>query len=216
MTRIVSLRSQHASDAARLHIAGQPGTFLTSLGPKVLTALYRALSRSATGFGYAAVDEQDDQTAIAFVSATTSIGHLFKQLSTSHLGSFAPPLLSRLASNPSLALRSAQTILYPLLTSRKVDSARKGTSAELLSIMVEPARRNSGIGTELLHRLVEECFARQIDQIDVTVDAQNDGARRFYERHGFCLDHGFRLYGREMVQYSLALQDQQMNSGGYG
>src|SRR4051794_17725984 len=50
---LVKLSSRHAEDAARLHIAGQPGTFLTSLGPDVLTILYRALPESATGFGYA-------------------------------------------------------------------------------------------------------------------------------------------------------------------
>ncbi|MEZ4658511.1 MAG: hypothetical protein R2911_13150 [Caldilineaceae bacterium] len=43
------LQPVHARDAARLHIAGQPGTFLTSLGPPVLTVFYDSLPRSAKG-----------------------------------------------------------------------------------------------------------------------------------------------------------------------
>jgi ribosomal protein S18 acetylase RimI-like enzyme len=72
-------------------------------------------------------------------------------------------------------------------------------SAELLSIMVEPALRSRGIGAQLLDALAAECRTRHIAYLDVTVDASNEGAQRFYRRHGFALHHRFTLYGREMV-----------------
>ncbi|MGL4650831.1 MAG: hypothetical protein ACRC1H_15595, partial [Caldilineaceae bacterium] len=53
---LVPLGPRHAEQAARLHILGQPGTFLTSLGPDVLCVLYRTLPETAGGFGYAVED----------------------------------------------------------------------------------------------------------------------------------------------------------------
>ena len=171
---IVPLTPDHAPAAARLHIAGQPGTFLTALGPEVLTVLYAQLPQSAHGFGFAAVD--DDGTVNGFVSATTSVGRLFAEMGTRRMGRFAPALLRRYAHAPGLVLQSAQTVLYPLLA-RADDSvdAHCGAPAELLSIMVEPALRGQGVGSALLARLVTECRAREVAVLDVTVDAAASG-----------------------------------------
>ena len=76
-------------------------------------------------------------------------------------------------------------------------------TAELLSIMVESTARSQGIGTQLLQQLVADCQARQIALLDVTVDANNQGARRFYERHAFVFQREFTLYGRQMCLYQL-------------
>ena len=35
----------------------------------------------------------------------------------------------------------------------------------------------------------------------ITVDAANEGARRFYQRHGFTQQKEFQLYGRAMCLY---------------
>ncbi len=102
---------------------------------------------------------------------------------------------------PSLIGRSAQTVLYPLLA-REPESANHANSAELLSIMVEPALRGHGLGAALLDALLAECAARRITQLDVTVDAGNAGARRFYAQHGFTQRRTFRLYGRDMCLYA--------------
>lgn len=208
---IVPLAPEHAPAAARLHIAGQPGTFLTALGPDVLTVLYALLPQSAVGFGFAAVD--DNGTVTGFVSATTSVGKLFAEMGTRRLGSFAPALLRRYAQQPSLMVRSVQTVLYPMLA-RTDDEASTETGtgqsapAELLSIMVEPALRSHGIGAALLARLVEECVVREIALLDVTVDTANAAAQRFYMRHGFGLRKEFTLYGRAMCLYQRTLSEE--------
>src|SRR4051812_30879946 len=109
--QIVPLAPIHAADAARLHIAGQPGTFLTALGPDVLAAIYRALPATKAGFGFAAIgdelgnevegeveDSAGDKGALAgFISATTGVGKLFTEISTTALGTLLPPLLRQLA-----------------------------------------------------------------------------------------------------------------------
>jgi len=214
---IVELAPSHAEAAAQLHIAGQPGTFLTSLGPEVLTVLYQALSQSPVGFGYvapaptAAIDtdiakikNQKSKIPLGFVSATTSVGRLFVEMGTRRITQFLPPLVTRFVQQPSLLLRSVQTVLYPFL-GHEQQPASSGPGAELLSIMVAPTARSQGIGAQLMQALLAECAKRQLQWLDVTVDANNAGARRFYERHGFGLAKTFTLYGRVMCGYQLRL-----------
>ena len=218
MPTIVPLTPTHATAAARLHIDGQPGTFLTSLGPGVLRALYLALPQSSVGFGAAALDDSalgnsaseaaisgaNLENVLGFVSATTSVGRLFLEMGTRHLPQFVPPLLAQYARHPSLLLRSVQTVLYPFLV-RNDDAVTGSAPAELLSIMVEPSARGQGIGSALMETLLIECRERQIALLDVTVDAHNTDACRFYEQHGFAFVREFVLYGRVMCLYQLRL-----------
>lgn len=198
---ITPLTSDYARQAARLHIQGQPGTFLTSLGEDVLTVIYRALPQSRGGFGTAAVQFTDDGTMPAgdsplagYVSATTGIGGLFVDIASQQLGELLPPLMRRYIQEPSLAVRSLQTALYPFLAHE--DEAEP--AAELLSIMVEPALRSYGIGALLMAAFLQECRSRSLTAVTVTVDAANNGAQRFYRRHGFSTWRDITLYGRPM------------------
>lgn len=199
---IIQLTPAHAVDAARLHILGQPGTFLTALGGDVLAVFYRTLPASPVGFGYAAIDA-DGQMA-GFAAVTTGTGRLFMEMATRRLYHLLPPLLARFVRRPSLILRSAQTVLYPLLAG---DGQNRGAPhAELLAIMTEPAARSQGIGAALLAAVYVECRSRGIAELSVTVDAANAGARRFYERYGFVYRKEFSLYGRAMVLYGLSIK----------
>ncbi len=216
----MKLSRAHAEEAAQLHMTGQPGTFLTSLGADVLKVLYRALPESAVGFGYAALDDRltvatndvlhsttrNAQPApiAGFVSTTSNVSRLFVEMGTRRIMQFLPPLCIRLARRPTLLWRSVQTLLYPLLA-RHDQGQTTGLTAELLSIMVAPAARSQGVGAQLLQALLIECASRQLCWLDVTVDAGNAGARRFYERHHFALMHHFHLYGRAMCRYQLEI-----------
>lgn len=189
------LAPHHAERAAELHILGQPGTFLTSLGPGVLRVLYQSLPTSPVGFGRAVVDEEG--RLLAFIAMTTSTGRLFVEMGTRRLHRLLPPLLARLLRQPSLLPRSMQTLLYPLLAGDGEETP--GPSAELLAIMTDPDRRGQGLGSQLLAAALDDCRQRGIHHVHVTVDATNQGARRFYERRGFRLQKEIHLYGREMV-----------------
>lgn len=223
---LITLAPTHALEVARLHIAGQPGTFLTSLGPEVLTVFYRALPQSPTGIGFvmrsdASEEEQrtpiaqqelrlaNSPTLVGFVAATTCTGCLFIELATRHLPRFFPPLLLRYGRQPWLIWRSVETLLYPFSSShhagRATGQEEPAVVAELLSIMVEPAERNQGIGAQLVAQLVTACKARNIDALDVTVDTENGGARRFYAHQGFVEEQTFQLNGRVMARYRLQL-----------
>ncbi len=199
--RIEPLTPQHAADAARLHIEGQPGTFLTRLGPDVLTVVYQALPNTDGGFGFVAVVEE---RIVGFVSATTSVGKLFAQTSLGKAGVLLPALTKQMLKQPSLLPLSVKTVFYPFLARHgdaDGDSVGYSLTAELLSIMVADAYRSHGIGTRLVDALVEECSHRSIGVLDVTVDAANPGACQFYEQHEFAEQKRFTMYGREMCQY---------------
>ncbi len=199
---LMPLGPEHATDAAWLHTIGQPGSFLTSLGVDVLTVLYQQLPRSRRGFGFAVVDPAQPQTLLGFVSATTSVGALFFEMGAQRLPAFLPPLLTRFAHEPGLALRAVQTVAYPFLHATPAEDA---APAELLSIMVQPTLRSAGIGALLVAALQSECIARGIAALDVTVAAANTGAQRFYVRHGFGYVQSFSLYGQPMHLYRIRL-----------
>jgi ribosomal protein S18 acetylase RimI-like enzyme len=204
---IVELSPHHAAAAARLHLAGQPGTFLSSLGVDVLTLIYQTLPTSQVAFGFAALADARHSSADpgvqGFVSATTSTGRLFAQVGVRQAGRLLPLLLKRFVGQPRLAWLSLQTLVYPFVVGSKTQET--DAAAELLSIMVEPGLRGRGIGAQLLEQLCLACRTCEIGLLDVTVAAENGGARRFYERHGFVLRHSFSLYGRSMCSYRLML-----------
>ncbi|WP_435129101.1 GNAT family N-acetyltransferase [Halobaculum sp. D14] len=60
------------------------------------------------------------------------------------------------------------------------------------NLYVRPAYRGSGVGAELLSRAEESLAADGADVVTLEAMADNGGARRFYERHG---------YGEHRVEY---------------
>lgn len=196
-TALVPLAPQHADEAARLHILGQPGTFLTALGPEVLAVVYRALPESTVGFGYAWTGP--DGRLLGFAAVTTSTGRLFLEVGLRYFFQLLPLLVRRYLHRPSLLWHSLQTVFYPLLV--EGGDEPEGSVAELLSIMVEPAARGQGIGGELMAAVLAGCQTRNITALDVTVDKANQGAQRFYRREGFILRKEMQIFGRPMVVY---------------
>lgn len=202
MTAISPLLSGQANQAAQLHIDGQPGTFLTTLGSDVLTVLYQTLPNSDHGFGFAAIDKIDERKElVGFVSATTGIGGLFLELGTHNFIKFLLPLVNRYTQKPTLIFHTVQALFYPLMVqSNGTDNAIP--TAELLSIMVKPERRGQRIGSQLIDELTSSCFERGMKLLDVTVDTENHGATRFYEHHGFAFHKKLTLNGQRNVSVS--------------
>jgi ribosomal-protein-alanine N-acetyltransferase len=57
--------------------------------------------------------------------------------------------------------------------------------AYIQTIGVASALQGKGIGTALLIALLDEARRRGVARVDLVVRADNDSARRLYERHGF-------------------------------
>lgn len=191
--QIVPLDRTHAATAAELHAAGQPGTFLTSLGPAFLRALYTAIPASPYGFGFAALDPGGGEM-IGVVAGSTNTSDLFRDIALRQVWRIAPPVALRLARHPTLLPKILQTLTYPA-------AEVYADAGELLFIGVRPVLRSRGIGAQLYTALLEECRRRGIAVLTVLVDATNEGANRFYRRHGFQYDTSHTLFGRTMHFY---------------
>jgi len=68
---------------------------------------------------------------------------------------------------------------------KEKNSVRPIQLAELESIFVKAEYRNSGAGSQLVAHFMTWCKERNVDRIKVNAYAANEGAIRFYERHGF-------------------------------
>ena len=60
-----------------------------------------------------------------------------------------------------------------------------GPVALLDELYVVPEQRGAGHGTRLLRAVERECLAAGAELLEITVDGEDDGARRFYEWHGY-------------------------------
>jgi len=60
-----------------------------------------------------------------------------------------------------------------------------GPLAQLDELYVVPKLRGSGIGTRILDLAISTLRSRDVHEMHINVDEIDDGARRFYERHGF-------------------------------
>jgi GNAT superfamily N-acetyltransferase len=66
-------------------------------------------------------------------------------------------------------------------------------------LLVAPAQRRKGLGTELLHAILEWIRSRGATTVRLVVHKQNPGARSFWERQGFSCE-------REVVKRSGRLE----------
>lgn len=66
---------------------------------------------------------------------------------------------------------------------------------QIESVHVVEARRNLGLGGEMIRWAVERCRGRNCAMIQLTSNKKRLDAHRFYERLGFAKSHdGFKLY----------------------
>lgn len=65
--------------------------------------------------------------------------------------------------------------------------------AKLDDVFVKDGRQGEGVGSALLDQLKAELRKQGVRRLDTSVHLENEGARRFYERHGFLALHEERL-----------------------
>jgi GNAT superfamily N-acetyltransferase len=73
--------------------------------------------------------------------------------------------------------------------------SRNGTlRAQLEAVRVSAELRDLGLGSAFLGWVLGECRRRGAGLVQLTTDKRRDGARRFYETHGFVASHeGMKL-----------------------
>lgn len=84
-----------------------------------------------------------------------------------------------------LVAREDDQVLAMVSLLYTVSTAEGGPVCWLEDLVVCPPRRGQGIGARLLGHAVALARAQGCTRITLLTDRVNDGARRFYARHGF-------------------------------
>ncbi len=66
-----------------------------------------------------------------------------------------------------------------------ISTAEGGPACWLEDMIIHPACRHCGIGSQLLERAVAHARSRKIRRITLLTERTNGSAQRFYEAHGF-------------------------------
>jgi len=193
---IVPYKLEHAAVAAELHAAGQPGTFLTSLGPAFLRALYEQMAESALCFGYVAAEGAE---VVGVVTGAVDSGAVFKELVLKRGHRLVLPVLGSVLRRPAQVARIVQTLFYPSQVKPEPGET------EMLFLSSREDRRGQGIGHALYWAFVEGSRQRGYRQVGLSVDVGNPHAVRFHERQGMHLVREFRIYGRTFRWYVLPI-----------
>jgi len=129
--------------------------------------------------------------------AQTKDGEHVRRLTASVFADFAmfQKLLPKFFATPGvttyLASSAGEVVGFVMLGFLPWTGGRDGDNpwiADILAIGVDPGHQRKGIGSALMHqalelvRLMEEW--RELKEIQLTCDASNQGAVRFFEKHG--------------------------------
>jgi len=174
----ITLKINHASQVARLHIEGISTGFISSLGHEFVTALYEAIVESEYSFGFVAVE---NDKVLGFVAFTTNLNSLYKSIMFKKGLRFAFLLAGKMFSFQRIK-KVFETVFYPSRIEKMVLP-----KAELLSIAISDEARGRGLATQLTQQGFTECAKRGITKVKVLVAASNEPANKLYLKCGFTL-----------------------------
>jgi GNAT superfamily N-acetyltransferase len=194
---IIPFKQYHARSVAEIHIEGQPGTFLTRLGPSFLTALYATMAESPWAFGSVVVD---GETVAGVGIVALDMDRLFGDAKRRHWHRFVWPMLGQVIRHPSLLAEIVQSLRY----SAKLDVLPG--EMEILFMGLRRAYMRQGIGPRLLSQLLDEAHRRGCTLARATVDRRNRAMRWMVaDLPGVYVDREIELHGRTMVVYRAEL-----------
>lgn len=158
---------------AKLHEEGLRDAFLSSLGSRFLTRLYGAMVSSSSGVVLTA---HDGGNVIGFAASTEAPAAFWKEFLRKEAVRTGILIAGRLV-RPGVA-RGVLDVVRHL----KEDGA---SGPELLSIVVGPPSRRTGLGSRLVMKMAEELRQRGHEELAVPVRVDNRLARAFFGRLGF-------------------------------
>jgi len=196
--QVIPFTAQHARAAAEIHAEGQPGTFLTSLWPTFLRALYAEMAASPRCYGFVALESDE---VIGVVVGATDASAIFKELIVRRGVKLALPVLGAMLRHLALLSRVVETLRYP------TQQPHEPGEAELFYIGVRSARRGAGVGAALFDALARASRQRGMRAMGLIVDDANETAKRFYLSRGMAAVSAWPMYGRLMNWYRLDLEN---------
>lgn len=186
--RATSADSNSVRYLVNLHIAAFPGFFLTSLGPRFLSHLYKNYLSSSACICLVARSSEDlnaHPVGVAVVIANPST--FYKGLLKTQGIKFFFCALPSLLRNPGIVVKKlASALFYKGDANEDVDTS----NAVLLStISVSPDAQGLGVGRKLLEGIEQFAQQSKFDFIYLTTDRDGNAAvNTFYLRNGYALD----------------------------
>ncbi|MBI4259513.1 MAG: GNAT family N-acetyltransferase [Actinobacteria bacterium] len=183
-----------APQVARLHAAAISEGFLSTLGPRFLTLLYRSMAGSERAVLLVA---REGEAVRGFVAGAVAPGAFYREFLRRHAPAAAVLLAGR-ALRPRVARRILETLRHL--------GREGGGGPELLSIAVAPLARRTGLASRLVRELEDELGTRGAERLAVVVGTDNQPARSLYEAVGFELAGDVEVHaGRPSVRYAKPL-----------
>ncbi|MFZ2360463.1 MAG: GNAT family N-acetyltransferase [Anaerolineae bacterium] len=181
-----------------VHQAGFQGFFLTFLGPTFLHELYSAILADGDGIGFVA--EVENHVG-GFVMGTAQPAGFYRRLLRQRWWRFAWAAMLPVLRQPRIIPRLLRAFSMPDQATKHVG---RGT---LMSIAVAPDAQGKGVGQALVRAFLVEAVRRDLRQVDLTTDQDNnDAVNRFYQNLGFVRECTFTTpEGRAMNEYVIRL-----------
>lgn len=185
MSDAIEVRTATVADSARLaelHASRIGEGFLTSLGPRFLTRLYRRVALSPNAF---AIAVSDHGRVVAFAAAAADVSRFYKEFLV------RDGIMASLGSAPRVVRsipRVLETLRYPALTAEL-------PKAEILAVATDASALGQGYGSVALTRATRELERRGCTTAKVVAGASNDPALRLYRRNGFATHAEISVHG---------------------
>jgi len=172
-----------AAAVSALHAEQIDQGFLSLLGTKFLTRLYRRIVESSSAFLLVAVQGGE---VVGFVAGSPDTGGLYREFVLRDGVRAAFDVSGRLLRNWRRAL---ETLRYG-----SSEGSGEGSDVELLSIAVASEFHGQGIGTHLVEAFLARCRTDGFAAASVVVSADNPTAIRLYGQAGFREATRFELH----------------------
>lgn len=185
-TEIRRMRPDDIGAVVALQLAFLEGSLLTDLGREFLNPFYRA-----------ALDQPQTRAFVAVADGAT-VGAAVASLDVRRFDAYVKP---RIVAPLGRALLSPRrwALVVPLVRSLFEPSPSPAIPAELLTLVVDGAHRQRGIGRCLLDALERSFAGDRITVYRVAVRSHLGGARAFYEALGFAVEQELTVLGRPMT-----------------
>ena len=173
-----------------IHRAAFPDFFLSDLGPAFLRVFYEFVAEE----GIALVAVAEDRRVAGFVAGVLHPRSFYQQLLRRRYVQVALALVPPTLRRPSTLIRVARRARQ-----RTAADGQTPSGAELMSLAVDPARRQQGVGRALV-----EAFTARAGRLWLTTDAaDNAEVIHFYENLRFTRTRAYiTSEGRAVVELS--------------
>lgn len=172
-----------ASAVAALHAGQIDGGFLSTLGTRFLTRLYRRICLAPGSFLVVAAD---GDLVVGFIAGAGDVGALYRTFLWRDGLAAAADAIGRLLLHWRLVVET--------LRHGSSGGAGTGRGVELLAMAVDPAYRGHGLGTRLVASFLDRVSTIGPGDSYVVVAGANPVAIGLYTQAGFTAEGQFELH----------------------